>query len=165
MAVIKLFGSFAPNDVLTLLADLNLAEWYSIGIRTCTWKKKNWWILIWWLKGILPNCQIFWLYGNAQSCTCCICIKRGKMKHLIQCTCACVATVEQYLEWQVEERVVWFLPQFTLLDNIYISIVHKLNSNLSSWVQSKLNVYTMDVCRMCCMLGFMLGGKRFFFSF
>ena len=47
---------------LTLLADLNLAIWYGIAIRTSAQKKKLA-ILIWQLKGIPPNRQIFGLYG------------------------------------------------------------------------------------------------------
>ena len=67
MAVIK-FGCFAPNDVLTLFMDLNLAIWYGIGIRTCM-QIKIWQILIAIERHTAkpPNlilCQIFRLYGN-----------------------------------------------------------------------------------------------------
>ena len=36
---------WAPNDVFHTIQDLNLAVWYGIAIRTCTWKK-FWRILI-----------------------------------------------------------------------------------------------------------------------
>ena len=47
---------------LTPFADLNLAVWYGIAIRTCM-RKNIWRILIWQLDDKPPNRQIFWLYG------------------------------------------------------------------------------------------------------
>ena len=59
----------SQTTFFTLLADLNLAVWYSIAIRTCTRKK----ILADFNLAVerhttkeqnLISCQIFWLYGN-----------------------------------------------------------------------------------------------------